>query len=124
MFKLEITESAAKRMLKVSQEQQIYGIKLGIKKTGCAGLEYTWTAIQQEELQKNDKVIPVENTHLIIDHRALAHLYGSKIDHVTGLFSAEFQITNPNAESTCGCGVSLAFDEQTLNRNLEILELK
>jgi iron-sulfur cluster assembly accessory protein len=55
---------------------------------------------------------------------SLMYVYGSEIDYVTDVFQSQFVVNNPNAQSACGCGVSVNFDHQSLEDNLQILELK
>ena len=124
MFELKITDLAADRMLHVTEQHGIYGLKLGIKKTGCAGLEYTWDTVNKHDVDPDDRIIAVKNTHLVVDRGALKYLHGSTVDYVSELFTQEFRIANPNAESQCGCGISLSFNQDTLDKNIEILELK
>lgn len=124
MFALDLTDSAVQKIEAICQENDVFALELDIKSGGCAGFEYEWRLAEQSEYENTDEIIYLKQGNLIIKTRAKPYLYGCEIDYSKTLFSQVFEIKNPNTVSTCGCGVSLTFDEQLLDNNIEILELK
>ena len=80
------------------------GIKLGIKKAGCSGYEYTFDFVDQT----NDDFITFEQDGLkiFVDTQSLTFLKGSLIDYVDGGLNKGIKFLNPNAKAVCGCGES------------------
>lgn len=80
-------------------------LKLGLKKGGCAGMEYTldWVA-QRAPL---DEVVSQEDVRLLIDSKAVLFLLGCEMDFKSEKFKTGFVFHNPNQTSACGCGESV-----------------
>lgn len=123
MFSLRLTNKAKQQIDKVCEKNNIFSLELDIKKTGCAGLEYTWQEGKRESIEPTDELIKIGKGKLTVKSKAKPYLHGSEIDFVESPFSQSFEVKNPNAVSECGCGISLAFDKKTIDRNIEILEL-
>ena len=100
----------------LSEENDCYGITLNIKGGGCAGFEYEWGTIDTPaELQKDDEVVKTSNgSAFVVGSHSLMFLIGTEVDYVKSLVGANFEIRNPNAQSSCGCGVSVNFDMDNL----------
>jgi len=81
------------------------GLRVGIKKGGCAGMEYTmeWAA----EQAPYDEVVEQNGARVLIDPKAVMYLLGSEMDYRTEKLSSQFVFSNPNQTSSCGCGESV-----------------
>jgi iron-sulfur cluster assembly protein len=104
---MQISENAAKLIRKMLDKQGLPegGLRVGIKAGGCSGFSYTfgWEA----EPKPEDEVFQgAYNSRLFIDKRSYRLLEGTVLDYDTSLVSKGFVFQNPNAKSTCGCGVS------------------
>jgi len=113
---LTLTTAAEKQIDLLSEENDCYGITLNIKGGGCAGFEYEWGTIDTPaELQKDDEVVKTSNGNaFVVGSHSLMFLIGTEVDYVKSLVGANFEIRNPNAQSSCGCGVSVNFDMDNL----------
>ena len=101
-----MTDAAAARMREImATKPDAIALKIGLKKCGCAGMEYSleWAT----ELGKFDEVIEQDGAKVIIDPAAVLYLLGTEMDYKTDKFSAQFVFNNPNQASACGCGESV-----------------
>lgn len=111
-----LTQAAQTQIDKLCEENEVYGISLNIKGGGCAGFEYDWgTVATPIELEKDDEVIKTENgCAFIVGSHSIMFLIGTEVDYVKSLVGSNFEIRNPNAQSACGCGVSVNFDMDSI----------
>jgi iron-sulfur cluster assembly protein len=104
---LKLTEAAAARVkaIMAAKGPEVAGLKIGIKKGGCAGMEYTmeWAA----NAGKFDEVVEQDGARVIIDPQAVLYLLGTEMDYKIDKLSAQFVFNNPNQSSACGCGESV-----------------
>ncbi|MFM2422284.1 MAG: hypothetical protein RL291_814 [Pseudomonadota bacterium] len=104
---LTLTPAARERIAAImaSKGGAVAGLKVGLKKGGCAGMEYTmeWA----ESVSKFDEVVEVEGARVIIDSKAVMYLLGTEMDFKADKLSAQFVFNNPNQKSACGCGESV-----------------
>jgi iron-sulfur cluster assembly protein len=104
---LSLTEAAAARVkaIMASKGPDVAGLKIGIKKGGCAGMEYTmeWAT----SAGKFDEVVEQDGARVIIDPQAVLYLLGTEMDYKVDKLSAQFVFNNPNQSSACGCGESV-----------------
>lgn len=105
-----LTESAKNKINTLCEEKSAYAVSLNMKGGGCAGFEYTWDFAEQANIQEGDEVIETGNGRLVIGAPSIMFLVGTEIDYVSQVFGSNFEIHNPNAKSSCGCGVSVNFD--------------
>ena len=83
-------------------------LRIGLKKGGCAGMEYTMEYVN--EISQSDEVIEVDGAKVVIAPTAQMFLFGTEIDYESGLLEAGFKFINPNVSETCGCGESIKFN--------------
>ena len=104
---MTLTDAAAARVknLMASKGPEIQGLKIGVKKGGCAGMEYTMTLV--EKIEKFDEVVEADGARVIIDPQAVLYLLGTEMDFKTDKLAAQFVFNNPNQKGACGCGESV-----------------
>jgi iron-sulfur cluster assembly protein len=104
---MTMTPAAAERVkaIMASKGPDIAGLKIDVKKGGCAGMEYamSWA----ETAGKFDEVIEQDGARVIIDPQAVLYLLGTEMDYKVDTLSATFVFNNPNQKSACGCGESV-----------------
>lgn len=103
---MTMTDAAAARVREiVASRDGALGIRVGVKKGGCAGMEYTmtWT----DSVGKFDEVVEHDGARVIVDPQAVLYLLGTEMDYKTDKLSAQFVFNNPNQTGACGCGESV-----------------
>ena len=99
------TESAAKEIKKISNDQQNSGkfLRIGVKGGGCSGMSYL---LGFEDKTEKDEVYVIDEISCIINPAHLIYLHNMEIHWEGGLNARGFTFNNPNASQTCGCGSS------------------
>jgi iron-sulfur cluster assembly protein len=109
---MTLTDAAASRVRSLlAQKPGVKGLKIGVKKGGCAGMEYTMT--WADEVGKFDEVIDQDGAVVLIDPAAIMYLLGTEMDYKTEKLSSQFVFNNPNQKSACGCGESVNLEPAT-----------
>ena len=109
-----ITPSANQQISTLCKENDCYAITLDIKGGGCAGFEYDWGTAQIEDIEDGDEIILCDDGNFSISKHSVMFLIGTEVDYVKSLVGSNFEIRNPNAQSACGCGVSVNFNMDTI----------
>jgi|TARA_B110000503_G_scaffold86478_1_gene131631 iron-sulfur cluster assembly accessory protein len=109
-----VTPAANHQIGKLCHENECYAISLNLKGGGCAGFEYDWGTVQADQIEALDFVIACDQGSLVVGAHSLMFLAGTEIDYVKSIVGSNFEIRNPNAQSSCGCGVSVNFDMDKL----------
>jgi iron-sulfur cluster assembly protein len=104
---MTMTDAARARVeaLMSAKGAGIAGLKVGVKKGGCAGMEYTMSLV--DKVERFDEVVESGSARVIIDPSAVLYLIGTEMDFKTDKLSAQFVFNNPNQKSACGCGESV-----------------
>ncbi|MBX9862113.1 MAG: iron-sulfur cluster assembly accessory protein [Hyphomicrobium sp.] len=104
---MTLTPRAAERVraIMASKGPDIAGLKIGVKKGGCAGMEYTMT--WADKIEKFDEVVEQDGARVIVDPQAVLYLLGTEMDYKTEKLSSTFVFNNPNQSGACGCGESV-----------------
>ena len=111
---VSITDRAAAHISKLMEKEGHSGLRIGVKKGGCAGMEYTMEYVDAPD--PNDEVVVQDGAKVLIAPMAQMFLFGTEIDYETSLLESGFKFNNPNVEDACGCGESINFkDIETLN---------
>ena len=103
-----VTESAARRIasLKTQEQAENAFLRIAVSGGGCSGFQYGFTFDDQRN--EDDVVFERDGVAVVVDDVSLGLLSGAEIDFVEDLMGASFQIRNPNAASSCGCGNSFS----------------
>jgi iron-sulfur cluster insertion protein len=103
-----LTENAARRiaMLKAQEHADSAFLRIAVSGGGCSGFQYGFSFDDQRN--EDDIVFERDGVGLVVDEVSLDLLNGAEIDFVEDLMGAAFQIRNPNAASSCGCGNSFS----------------
>lgn len=112
-----ITDAAVAQIARLMEKDGHKGLRIGIKKGGCAGMEYTMD--YAAEIDPNDEVVEQGGARVMIAPMAQMFLFGTEIDYETSLLESGFKFRNPNVADACGCGESIKFkdvDELTAER--------
>ena len=109
-----ITPLANQQISTLCKENDCYAITLNIKGGGCAGFEYDWGTAQVEDIEDGDEIISCDEGNFAISKHSVMFLIGTEVDYVKSLVGSNFEIRNPNAQSACGCGVSVNFNMDTI----------
>jgi len=96
-------EKLCELMVAEKKDPTVYGLRLGVQGGGCSGLTYF---MDFDTPREDDKVFANKGARVFVDSKSILHVSGSILDYTEGLMGSGFQIKNPNAKSSCGCGSS------------------
>ena len=102
-----ITPAAERQIARLMAAKSANGLRIGLKKGGCAGMEYTMEMAQAAA--PGDEVVEQGAARVLIAPPAQMYLFGTEIDYETGLLESGFKFRNPNVTDACGCGESVSF---------------
>ncbi len=107
-WQVTLTESAARRIavLKATENTPNAFLRLAVSGGGCSGFQYGFSF--DDERRDDDLVFQREGVEVVIDETSLELVKGAEIDFVEDLMGAYFQVKNPNAATSCGCGNSFS----------------
>jgi iron-sulfur cluster assembly accessory protein len=104
---ITLAESGARRLAKLSEaEGKPVVLRVAVDGGGCSGFQYRFELVDGPEA--DDLVVRRDGQAVVIDPVSIPFLKDSEIAFVDELAGAQFVIRNPNAASSCGCGVSFA----------------
>ncbi|MEC7963965.1 MAG: iron-sulfur cluster assembly accessory protein, partial [Pseudomonadota bacterium] len=104
---VSLTPKAAAQIAKLMEKDGHQGLRIGVKKGGCAGMEYTMD--YAETIDPNDEIVEQDGARVMIAPMAQMFLFGTEIDYEVSLLEAGFKFNNPNVTEACGCGESIKF---------------
>ena len=102
-----MTPRAAAQISRLMLQDGHEGLRIGVKKGGCAGMEYTMD--YAAEIDPHDEVVEQDGPRVMIAPMAQMFLFGTEIDYETSLLESGFKFNNPNVTEACGCGESIKF---------------
>ena len=104
---LTLTDAAAERLraIMARSDKPVAGLRVGVKKGGCAGMEYTME--YASEVRPVDEVVEDKGVRILIEPAAILYLLGTEMDFKTDKLTSGFVFNNPNQTSACGCGTSV-----------------
>lgn len=106
---VSLTPSAIRQIARLMEKDGSQGLRIGVKKGGCAGMEYTMDYVS--EVDPLDEVVEQDGARVMIAPMAQMFLFGTQIDYEVSLLEAGFKFKNPNVEDACGCGESIKFKD-------------
>lgn len=104
-----LTPAAARQISRLMARDGRAGLRIGVKKGGCAGMEYTMEYVS--DVNPLDAVVDQDGARVLIAPMAQMFLIGTEIDYETTLLESAFRFRNPNVAESCGCGESIKFKE-------------
>jgi iron-sulfur cluster insertion protein len=104
---VQISANAARRITKVAASEPAGTfLRVAVSGGGCAGFQYSFT-LETERLEDDHSFVR-DGSEIVIDDCSLDLIAGAELDFIEDLSGASFQLRNPNAASTCGCGMSFS----------------
>ena len=102
---ISLSEAAARHVSNfIAKRGKGFGIRLGVKTSGCSGMAYKLEFVDQTE--DEDEVFESHGVKVVIDPKSLAYLDGTELDFVKEGLNEGFKFNNPNVKDQCGCGES------------------
>ncbi len=103
-----LTDRAVHRIaaLLAKDEHRGMAFRIAVAGGGCSGFQYSFTF--DDAPTADDRTIERDGAKVLIDDMSWEYLRGAKVDYVDELIGSRFEIANPNAASTCGCGTSFS----------------
>ncbi|UUP19311.1 iron-sulfur cluster insertion protein ErpA [Nitratireductor thuwali] len=104
---VDMTDAAARRIAKIlADDPGKIALRVSVEGGGCSGFSYKFDLVDARE--DDDHVIERDGATILIDDLSLVYMGGSVVDFVDDLIGQSFQIRNPNAVASCGCGTSFS----------------
>ena len=105
---LNLTAAAAARVgeLIAQEGKPNMMLRVAVSGGGCSGFQYGITL--DDQVNEDDRTFVQHGVTVVADETSLELLNGSEVDFVEDMIGSSFQINNPNAASTCGCGSSFS----------------
>ncbi|MDH5411948.1 MAG: iron-sulfur cluster insertion protein ErpA [Alphaproteobacteria bacterium] len=103
-----VSDSAVKRIAFLIEQEEGDGLflRVSVSGGGCSGFQYGFTF--DDEIRAEDQVFERDGIKVVVDETSLDLMGGAEIDFVEDLIGASFQIRNPMATASCGCGSSFS----------------
>ncbi|ABR60007.1 iron-sulfur cluster insertion protein ErpA [Sinorhizobium medicae] len=102
-----LSDAAARRIAAILQaEKDKSAMRVSVEGGGCSGFSYKFDLVDAENA--DDLILEKHDAKVLIDSLSLVYMGGSEIDFVDNLLGQSFQIKNPNAVASCGCGTSFS----------------
>lgn len=103
-----VSDSAIKRVAAIlANEQDKDALRISVEGGGCSGFSYKYDLVADDR-QTDDLVIARDGAVVLIDSVSIEYMQDSEVDFVDDLMGQSFQIKNPNAVASCGCGTSFS----------------
>jgi len=104
---INVTETAAERihqLLEKEGKETTHGLRMKVIGGGCSGLRYELAF--DDRISDQDTEVDINGVRVIVDDKSALYLVDTTLDFVDTLQESGFKMSNPNAQSTCGCGES------------------
>ncbi len=104
---ITVTDNAIRRIATIlSKEQDGSMLRISVSGGGCSGFQYNYDLVTEKEA--DDMIIDRDGAIILIDPVTQQYMEGSEVDFVDDIMGQAFQIKNPLATASCGCGTSFA----------------
>ncbi len=107
---IEVSDIAIQKLI----EKNVSTVRLGVTGGGCAGFEYVFA---EDSFQEGDEVIDYGKFSFLIDTLSQPFLNSMTLDYIKEGLNEYFKFINPNEQSSCGCGVSVQFNENIISKS-------
>jgi len=106
--KISITKNAAKRINAIlkGENKANHSLRISVVGGGCSGMSYNLTF--DNKINEFDKIYESKGIQIVCDVKSWFYVKGTQVDFSDDLLSGGFQLNNPNANRTCGCGTSFS----------------
>ena len=104
---VKLTPTAVAQIAGLMAQKGSQGLRIGVKKGGCAGMEYTIDYVTS--VNPLDEIVEQDGARVLIAPMAQMFLIGTEIDYKVDLMESGFRFNNPNVVDACGCGESVKF---------------
>lgn len=101
----KVTERVFTRLAAINSGKEPQSLRISVEGGGCSGFQYD---IRLDVATEDDLVLKGQGQSVLIDPVSLPFLEGATIDFSEELIGSRFVVENPNASSSCGCGVSFS----------------
>lgn len=103
-----LSASAARRVAQLIAQEGRPDLKfrLAVSGGGCSGFQYAFEF--DDKVNPDDLVVERDGVQLLVDEASREFLGGAEVDYVENLLGSSFQVKNPNATASCGCGTSFS----------------
>nr|WP_321456997.1 iron-sulfur cluster insertion protein ErpA [uncultured Cohaesibacter sp.] len=104
---ITVTDSAIKRIATIlSKEKEGSMLRISVSGGGCSGFQYNYDIVTKSE--DDDLIINKDGAIVLFDPMSLQYMDGAEVDFISDLMGQSFQIKNPMASASCGCGTSFS----------------
>ncbi len=104
---ITITENATNKVAElILEENEARALRIFVQGGGCSGFQYGFS--WDNDISEEDFVVEQKTVKFVIDAMSMQYLQGATVDYVESFEGNSFVISNPNAETTCGCGSSFS----------------
>eukprot|EP01041_Mallomonas_annulata_P000911 gene911-1767_t len=106
---IKITPSAMDHLMSLKTKQnngKELLLRMGVRAGGCSGMSYIMDVIDESQVTEDDHIETYQGIRCAVDPKSLLFLYGLQLDYSHELIGGGFKFSNPNAETSCGCGKS------------------
>jgi iron-sulfur cluster insertion protein len=105
---IKVTDSCVEKIkdLLIEEQNPNLCLRVFVQGGGCSGFTYGFTF--DEDINEDDFTLEINSVKFLIDSMSYQYLIGSEINYKEDLTGSQFVISNPNAQSTCGCGSSFS----------------
>jgi len=107
---ITVTESAVKKLKEILAEENNPDLKVRmfVSGGGCSGMQYGFTLEDQPANEDDFDLEVAPGVHMLVDAMSGQYVQGAEVDWKESVQGAQFAISNPNAQTTCGCGSSFS----------------
>ncbi|AFA40938.1 A-type Fe-S protein [Wigglesworthia glossinidia endosymbiont of Glossina morsitans morsitans (Yale colony)] len=106
LLNLKLTDLAIKKIQELLQCQLNKKFRIYISGGGCNGFQYNFMI--DDKISEEDSIISFSKIDVVVDFISLQYLIGGTIDYKEELLESCFFVINPNAKTTCSCGISFS----------------
>ena len=104
---ISMSDAAARRIAAIlAEDAGKTALRVSVEGGGCSGFSYRFDLVDRQD--DEDLLVEKGEARVLVDQLSLVYMDGSEIDFVDNLLGQSFQIRNPNAVASCGCGTSFS----------------